>query len=231
MRADMHVPMLALALLLAIGLAARPAAAGELIRYRTPDGSVGFVDDEKRLPPGVEVVSRTPLERGAPPPPPPAADAAATPPAEPAPAARDAATAGGSAAPSDTDGADCETLADPIARTRCRGAREQRCGHYGLAPGCAPAQIASARDWCARSEALRAEIASVEDEADAARERHAACLRRSTWRRSCDSDEVEESERAARGAARRVQALEAQCHDEGCLPGWVREGCAFEPGA
>lgn len=229
MRLDMRIPTLAPAL--ALVLLALPATAGELIRYRTPDGSLGFVDDEKRLPPGVEVVSRTPLERSAPPPPAePAASAAATPPGEPALDAAETAMSAEPAVPPGVD-ADCEALADPIARTRCRGAREQRCGHYGLSPRCAPAEIAAARDWCARSEALRVEIAAVEDEADAARDRYDACVRRSTWRRSCDTGEVDDSERAARVAERRVEALEAQCHDEGCLPGWVREGCTFEPGA
>jgi hypothetical protein len=229
MRLDMRVTVLlpTLPLALVLGLAAtRPAAAGELIRYRGPDGSVGFVDDEKRLPPGVEVVSRTPIERApapAPPPVPRASEATAPEPGQ-APAPPTSATP-------EADADDCDTLASPLERIRCVGAREARCSHFGLSPGCEPAQIAAARDWCARGEALRAEIADVTDERDAARERHEACLRRGEREWRCDGEALEEAERAALVAERRVEALEAQCHEEGCLPGWVREGCTLEPDA
>jgi hypothetical protein len=220
----MRMPSFAAAAPLALLLSGLPAAAGELIRYRGADGSVGFVDDEKRLPPGVEVVSRTPIERSAPAAP--VADAAPAPdePVDGEPAALEATTPVG-------DDTDCEALANLLERTRCRGAREAHCSHYGLSPRCKPDQIAAARDWCGRGEALRVEIAHLTDERDTARERQEECLRRGARSRRCDEEALEEAERAALVAERRVEALEEQCHDEGCLPGWVREGCAFEPGA
>lgn len=215
----MRIPALAATLCFALATVL-PAAAGELIRYRGPDGVVGFVDDEKRLPPGVEVVSRTPIER-APEPTPPAED----------PPAPELAPAPPAASPPAADADDCETLASPLDRVRCLGAREARCSHFGLAPGCEPERLATARDWCARGESLRLEIAHEASERDAARESHEACLRRGepAWR--CDGETLDEAERAALVAERRVEALEAQCHEEGCLPGWVREGCALEPDA
>ncbi|HEY8494588.1 MAG TPA: hypothetical protein VIN04_11890 [Myxococcota bacterium] len=225
----MHVPLLALLLL----LAAAPAGAGEVIRYRNPDGSIGFVDDEKRLPPGVEVLSRTPLDPPAPPPePPPAAQPAAdvapesaASPSAPPPAApaSDHARAG--------DGEDCDALGDRIARMRCRNQRERLCNHFGLPSGCTLAQVDAARAWCARGEELRAELAPLGDRLDAAREELERCRRRTSLNRVCETLELDEAERAVRTGERRVQALEEQCQDEGCLPGWVREGCALEPRA
>jgi hypothetical protein len=175
------------------------------------------------------VVSRTPIERAAPPPPPAAEPPPA--PAQTAPSPAEPVAVEASLAAPGADEADCEALTDLLARTRCRALREERCSHFGLSPRCAPAQIASAREWCARSEALRLEIASIADERDAARERHAACMRTGPRPRRCDDEALADAERAALVAERRVDALEAQCHDEGCVPGWVREGCAFEPGA
>jgi hypothetical protein len=230
----MRIPLLAFACL----IVALPAPAAEVIRYRTPDGSIGFVDDEKRLPPGVEVLSRTPLEPSAPKPPPPLPPAAAELPASGVagePPASDVAGAPGAApdaaAASDPDEA-CETLENLLERTRCRSAREARCSHYGLSPGCKAQEIAAAEDWCARGAALREEIAGVDQERDAARERHEECLRdRGLLRPDCASEALEEAEHAARTGERRVEALEEQCHEEGCLPGWVREGCGYEPEA
>lgn len=226
MRSDMRLLVLPLLALLAL-----PAFAGELIRYRTPDGGIGFVDDEKRLPPGVEVISRTPLD----PPAPPAPKATAPPPAEDAPSgalpsAGAAVTTAPAAVPT-ADSADCAALENPLERTRCRTTRESRCHHHGLPASCKPAEITAAQDWCARGEALRAEIAGLDDDLDAAQTRHDECLRRGGMRPDCDTEERDEAERAASVAERRVEALEEQCHEEGCLPGWVREGCAFSPGA
>jgi hypothetical protein len=225
----MRLPLLVLAFLLA---SAAPARAGELIRYRTPDGSIGFVDDEKRLPPGVEVLSRTPLEPPAPKPAPPAAsapEAAAA--ADPAVAPL---AAGAAVAPATDDAAaladtDCESIADLLDKMRCRSAREHRCSHYGLPARCAPAEVAAAEQWCARGAALRAEIAGVDDELDAARERLEECRRSGGVRPDCETDELDEAENAVRVGELRVQALEEQCQDEGCLPGWVREGCELAP--
>jgi hypothetical protein len=218
-------------LVVALALLALPAFAGELIRYRTPDGSIGFVDDEKRLPPGVEVISRTPLD----PPRPPPAPAPEAPPTEDAASGAlpgaDAAVATTPAAVPAADPADCAALEDALERTRCRTTREDRCYHHGLPASCTPAEITAAQDWCARGEALREEIAGLEDELEVAQARHDECLRRGGMRPDCDTEERDEAERAATVAERRVQALEEQCLEEGCLPGWVREGCAFSSGS
>jgi hypothetical protein len=203
-----------------------PATAAEVIRYRTPDGSVGFVDDEKRLPPGVEVLSRTPLEPSAPRPAPPASERETR--AAPSVASVTPSPVATPLASEEESGADCDALADRLARARCSAAREARCSHYGLRPGCAAGEIAAAEGWCTRSSALREEIAGVDEARDAARARYDACMgRRSFTPPDCASEELEEAEHAARASALRVEALEEQCHDEGCLPGWVREGCAF----
>ncbi|HSJ99382.1 MAG TPA: hypothetical protein VLC53_20060, partial [Myxococcota bacterium] len=145
----MRIPLLAFAWL----IVALPAPAAEVIRYRTPDGSIGFVDDEKRLPPGVEVLSRMPLEPAAPKPPPPVPPAAGEPPASgvagepPAASVADEPSAAPDAlSASDPDEA-CEALENLLERTRCRSAREARCSHYGLSPGCKAAEIAAAEDW------------------------------------------------------------------------------------
>lgn len=223
----MRLPLLLLALLLAA-----PSASGrEVIRYRTPDGSIGFVDDEKRLPDGVEVLSRTPLDPPAPRPAPaapapaeaelplesaPTAGAALAPPIEPAPAA------------SETD---CAALANPLDKMRCRSAHEQRCSHFGLSAACPRERIAAAEDWCARGDALREEIASLDDERDAARASLDECRQRGGMRPDCETDEFDQAEAAVRTGERRIEALEEQCQAEGCLPGWVRESCEFEPEA
>jgi hypothetical protein len=236
-------PLAALLLVLAL-----PASAGELIRYRTAGGDVGFVDDERRLPAGVEVLSRTPLE-----PPRPAAEAApsagddaAVEPASPPPATGpvtpegDAATAAGDdAAPGgDTESAaagapagpeDCAALPDLLARTRCWRERAVHCEHLGLAARCTPAEIARAEEWCARGEALRAEQPELDAARARARERAGACRDEDPFADGCDGEELAEAERAARAWELRMEALEEQCHAEGCFPGWVRERCLFDP--
>jgi hypothetical protein len=219
----MRLPLLALALVLVH--AALPATAREVIRYRTPDGSIGFVDDEKRLPAGVEVLSRTPLDPPAPRPAPPAA-AAEPADGQPALAAGAAVTpeAGAAAADAEPD-ADCGTITGPLEKLRCRSRHEQRCSHFGLSPNCPRDRIAAAEGWCARGGALRDEIASLDDERDAARESLEQCRQRGGMRPDCETDELDLAEAAVRTGERRIEALEEQCHDEGCLPGWVREGC------
>jgi hypothetical protein len=130
------------------------------------------------------------------------------------------------AAPAD---ADCEALGNLLEKTRCRSAREKRCSHYGLPARCTPAEILAAEDWCARGAALREEIASYDDERDAARDRLELCRRNGGMRPDCETDELDEAEDQVRLGERRVQALEEQCHEEECLPGWVREGCELDP--
>jgi hypothetical protein len=239
----MRLPLLALGLLLAAAVAV-PAGAGELIRYRTADGSIGFVDDEKRLPPGVEVLSRTPLDPPAPKPPPAApANAASEPPTVPLasespatalgapPLAAGAAVAPPPSAAGPEAPADCEALANPLDKLRCRSAHEQRCSHYGLPARCSPAELTAAQDWCARGKALRTEIARYDDEREAARDRLELCRRTGGVRPDCETDELDEAEDRVRVGERRVEALEEQCHAEGCLPGWVREACELAPEA
>lgn len=231
----MHLRPLALSLLLAAAsppFGATLARAGELIRYRTPNGSIGFVDDEKRLPAGVEVLSRTPLD---PPAPRPAAAVEAALPADTALAADAGVVAKTQDAPAPTSGRaggigiDCDAVASPLDAVRCRSEHEQRCSHYGLPVSCPPEKIAAAEDWCARGAALRAEIGSLDDERDAARESLEHCRQHGGIRPDCATDELDEAEAAVRTGERRIEALEEQCHAEGCLPGWVREGCNPAP--
>ncbi|MEB2344567.1 MAG: hypothetical protein OZ948_07505 [Deltaproteobacteria bacterium] len=243
----MRLPPLALALLLAIAsppLFAAAARAGELIRYRTPDGSIGFVDDERRLPAGAEVLSRTPLEPPAPRPAAAASIAPAAPPEEAPPATAppaDRTPAGGAghvppatetpapAADASSANPGCDAIVSPLDKVRCRSAHERRCSHYGLAAGCPLEQLAAAADWCARGAALREEIAGLDDEWEAARESLEQCRQHGGVRPDCETDELDEAEAARRTGERRVEALEEQCHAEGCLPGWVREGCESDP--
>jgi hypothetical protein len=52
------------ALALAVLLSAAPAPAGDLIRFRAPDGTIGMVDSPAKLPPGAQVLGvSTPTKR------------------------------------------------------------------------------------------------------------------------------------------------------------------------
>lgn len=224
---SMHLHLAALLLL----VVALPSGAGELIRYRTADGSIGFVDDEKRLPAGVEILSRSPLD----PPAPPAVAPAPAPAVEGAPPAiageiGAAADAEAAAASEDAGPVPCEELTDLRESTRCWRERSERCSHHGLSSRCAPTQLSTAEEWCARGEELRAELPAIEEAHDLAEERAAACERSGGMiAPDCDTEELEDAGHALRGWERRMEALEEQCHAEECLPGWVREGCAFDP--
>ncbi len=194
-------------------LLAGPISAGELVRYRTADGSVGFVDDERRLPPDAIIVSRSPLTSPAPAREGPHADTAAH------------------MTPGDPDDAgagevrDCTSDAARGDSLACWREHGERCRRFGLALRCAPDELATARGWCERGELLRREWTPIEDRLATAVESHRACKSSSRPGTDCSREEVLDAERAVEVWDLRIAALEEQCHEQGCLPGWVRESC------
>lgn len=201
---------------------AGPTSAGELVRYRTADGAVGFVDDERRLPPDAIVVSRTPLTS-----PPPAAAAAEE---------RNSDGADGDATGAEPDAdavapaadvaiADCGSHPERSAQLACWREQGARCNHFGLPLRCTPDAIAAAESWCDRGESLRSEWTRIEDRLTIAAEEHRACKSGSRPGADCSREEVVEAERAVEVWDLRLAALEEQCHEQGCMPGWVRSSC------
>ena len=202
---------IAIALLLVF--LAGPTSAGELVRYRTADGSIGFVDDERRLPPDAIIVSRTPLTQPA---------AAAKPPSqEPAEGSEAVEVADAMAG----EIRDCASYAEQSAQLACWRDRGTRCSRFGLPLRCAPEELAAAESWCDRGVSLRSERTPIEDQLAIAIENHRACKSSSSPGTDCSREEVLEAERAAEVWDLRLAALEEQCHEQGCMPGWVRESC------
>ncbi len=197
------------------------ALGGELVRYRAVDGSLGFVDDERRLPPGAVVLSRTPLS-----PPTAAAEAPSVDDAEAG--VTDAGEGIGEATGTllvATDPGDCNAYTARSEQLRCWQERGERCTHFGMALRCAPEDIEAAEDWCQRGESLRTEQPPIEEFLAEAVESHRACKSSARPGGDCSRDEVAEAERAAEVWELRLAALEEQCQEQGCLPGWVRESC------
>ncbi len=192
---------------------AGPVSAGELVRYRTADGAVGFVDDERRLPVDAIIVSRTPLTQ-----PPAAAKPPIQEPAEGSEAVELADAGAGEVR-------DCAAHAERSAQLACWRDRGNECSRFGLPLRCAPEELAAAASWCDRGVSLRSERTPIEDQLAAAIENHRACKNSSRPGTSCSREEVLEAERAAEVWDLRLAALEEQCHDQGCMPGWVRESC------
>lgn len=206
---------------------AGPTSAGELVRYRTADGSVGFVDDERRLPPDAIIVSRTPLTSPAA-----AAEVAIQETAdriesaEPADfAAADGAGDGAGALTAAGEVRDCASHAKRSAQLECWREHGKRCHRFGLPLRCAPEELAAAEGWCDRGESLRSEWTPIEDRLAIAAESHRACKSGSRPGTDCSREEVIEAERAVEIWDLRLAALEEQCHEQGCMPGWVRESC------
>jgi hypothetical protein len=216
----MHI-VVALLLLAVAG----SAMGGELVRYRSPDGSLGFVDDERRVPPGSVVLSRSPLSAPSPP-----TDTALSNPAEMAvftDSIADGELDGPSTddAPIPSDVAECGSYADRSDQLRCWRERGAHCTHFGMALRCAPADIAAAQSWCERGELLRSEQTPIEEQLADAVESLRACKSGARPGGDCPRDDVDEAERAAEVWDLRFTALEEQCQEQGCLPGWVRESC------
>ncbi len=135
-------------------LLACPALADELIRFRMADGTIGLVDDEKKLPVGAIVESRKPLAamRG------------------------EAARVAALSAPAAT-----AAEATTHAATRAPG---EYCAHFGLAAGCLVQHVDEATTWCERGAASRRKHDALDKNAalewasyDACRERGATCTR------------------------------------------------------
>lgn len=208
-------------------LLAGPTSAGELVRYRTADGAVGFVDDERRLPPDAIIVSRTPLTS------PPAAAQMPSPDT----ADRSEPTGSADVAANDATGEDvavlatagevrdCAAYAERSAQLACWREHGERCSRFGLPLRCAPEELAAAESWCDRGESLRSEWTPIEDHLAIAAENHRACKSSSRPGADCSRDEVLDAERAVEVWDLRLAALEEQCHEQGCMPGWVRESC------
>jgi hypothetical protein len=197
-----------------------PTSAGELLRYRTADGSVGFVDDERRLPPDAVIVSRTARISQ-----PGTAAVPAEDPADPSEPAQAVLDDDGrtSAVPEDLQ--NCASQPERRDQLHCWSEHHERCHRFGLRPRCTAEELASAERWCDRGELLRSEWTPIEELLASAIENHRACRSRARPGVECPRDEVLEAERAAQVWDLRVAALEEQCHEQGCLPGWVRERC------
>ncbi len=203
---------------LLLALLAEPAFAGELVRYRTADGSVGFVDDERRLPPDAIIVSRTPL-----------ASAPAASPVE-APKRQSRISAEGGEATAATDAVadeprDCATYPGRSAQLACWRDHGTTCSRFGLSLRCAAEDLAMAKSWCDRGASLRSERPPIEERLAVAIENHRACESGSRPGTECSREDVLEAQRAADVWDLRVTALEEQCHEQSCMPGWVRASC------
>ncbi len=207
---------------LLIVLLGSPAAAGEVLRYRAADGSLGFVDDERRLPPDAVILSRTPRTSR------PATTAASTrdaaAPAEPAEAAT-ASSAGTNGTPATAEAGDCDSYPERQDRLRCWHDRGTRCTRFGLPLRCDPKELAAAQGWCRKGTSLRSERTPIDDQLAAALEDFRACKSRSRPGSACSREELLTAEREVEVWELRLTALEEQCHEQDCLPGWVRESC------
>lgn len=202
------------------------AMSGELVRYRSADGSLGFVDDERRLPPGSVVLSRTPLSS------PSAPAEVALPEAAETPVAADSIADGEAGGPNTDEAsipgevAECSSHANRADQLRCWRERGERCTHFGMTLRCALADLDAARSWCDRGEMLRSEQPPIQDQLADAVESLRACKSGAPLGGDCSRDDLDEAERAAEVWDLRFAALEEQCQEQGCLPGWVRESCA-----
>lgn len=206
MRADLRFPLGAVArrgAFAAVLLLAAPTAwSGELIQFRAADGTIGFVDDASKLPPGARVVSRRASK-------PRQSDADEAPArwpfaSEPWPSA-------------------AEDEAAPFEPSAER-ARDERCADYGLARGCSAQEAAAARRWCERAASVHAAREGAERSLERAEEAYEEC-NESAVLIYCSRRQIEWAERQLEDAEGSLEALEEQCRSAGCLPGWVREGC------
>jgi hypothetical protein len=187
-------------------LASLPSAAlaDELIRFRTPDGVLGLVDHEDKVPPGATILSRDP---------------------KPTPAARVAdpgvdAGAGGTYEESGPLGAPRDS--EPAPARRRRGPSPS-----ALAEGASPDEEAAAvAEWCEQSTALRREREDAEADVETERERFERCELVQTY---CSERDLDAAEQRLEDALTEEEAIADECRRAECLPGWIREGCEALP--
>ncbi|HVP30516.1 MAG TPA: hypothetical protein VMW35_15270 [Myxococcota bacterium] len=192
-------------LLLVLGVAAAlPASAGDLLRYRLPDGTVGLTDDPSKLPAGAVVESR---RKAAPPPAPPAA---ASPAAE-TPSAVDP--------PADPPGD--PSLGEGPGADEARRERADRCRHFALPPTCSRGDLSRAGMWAARGRQLREAVTQAEDDLASWEEAYDRCDR-STGRIDCPRGELERARKELAARQKKLDELEEDCRSEDCQPGWLR---------
>ncbi len=186
-------------LLLAVALAAGPAAAGkrELIRFRGPDGTPGLVDDAEKLPPGALVLERSPLP----------AVTSEDPPAD----------------------EDAERVPEPAAEEAParldESAHAERCLQYDLSRGCSDGQLAEAAGWCQRARDVHGARAEAEQALERAEEAYEECRTAGGTVPFCSRRRLDAAEHAVEDAEQGLEQLEQECRSAECLPGWIREDC------
>ena len=209
----------------ALLLAAAPAWAGdELIRFRQPDGTLGLVDDDDKLPPGAVVLERTPLSR----------------PSEAAPVASDPGLSAEIGAEAEEDSerehrpgrlilspsrssAPAPAAADPLDAEAARD-NAALCLRYHLDSGCTESERQVAADWCQRSGEARGLLEQAEEEMELAQEEFDRCddLSGSYY---CPRIRLDAAQSVLAKEEAAVERLQNECRKEDCLPGWTREGC------
>ena len=192
-----HRALLLLACALGLAAAAPCASAGEIIRYRRPDGSVGLADDPAKLPPDAVIESRT---------------EATPPPAKVAPVTESGV---GSPATSDDD-ADARATRDDDARERAT-----RCARYALRPACSDADLSRAGGWVERGRRSREAVEQAEQNVAWWEARLDECERQNA-QLGCPHKELERAQNELVQRERARDALEEDCRRGGCLPGWLR---------
>lgn len=208
--------MLALVLALAGAGSALRADAGELVRYRLPDGSVGLTDDASKLPPGALVESRRKPTSS-----PSASPATAAEPVAP-PAAPAEATPPPVTPPEATPAGEGRVVAAPLDVTSFGSDRAPRCRRYDLPPTCSARELELADGWAHRGWRARDDLTRAEGALAAEEDRYEWC-KSHTVRPICPDEDVERAKEKVAVAERALDTLEEHCRHEGCLPGWLRE--------
>jgi hypothetical protein len=194
--------LLLLACTFGLAAAAPRADAGEILRYRRADGSVGLVDDPAKLPPDAVVERRVET---------------VPPPAKPAP------STGESVAGSDEDDAAARATRDEAARDRAK-----RCERYSLPPACSDADLSRAGGWVERGARLREAVEQAEQNVAWWEARLDECEGRNA-QVGCPRGELDRAQTELAARERALDDLEDDCRRDGCLPGWLRQVAEPEP--
>jgi hypothetical protein len=186
--------LLLLACAFALAAAAPRAKAGEILRYRRADGSVGLADDPAKLPADAVVERRI---ETTPPPAPATGESVVSPP-------------GG-------DDADVRATRDEEERDRAK-----RCERLSLPPACSDADLARAGGWVERGTRMREAVEQAEQHVAWWEARLDECERQNA-RIGCPRSELERAQRELTEREQAREDLEDECRRDGCLPGWLRE--------